>query len=95
MSYATSSNFSSVLKTKGDAINTSMGGLVHAFNHNPREEVTSYATSMSGAPSHIAYEDGLVNAEFNAITEEERARRRKQEKELKMKEFMDKTKKNA
>lgn len=43
----------------------------------------------------ISYEDSLVNAEFNAVTEEERARRRKEDKDLKMKEFMSRTKKNA
>lgn len=43
----------------------------------------------------ISYEDSIVNAEFNAITEEERARRRKEEKEAKMREFMQKTKKAA
>ena len=50
-------------------------------------------TSM--APSMISYEDSVVNADFNAVTEEERARRRKEEKEMKLKEFMQKTKKNA
>lgn len=43
----------------------------------------------------ISYEDSVVNADFNAVTEEERARRRKEEKEMKLKEFMSKTKKNA
>ena len=33
------------------------------------------------APSQISYEDGFVDAEFNAVTEEERARRRKEDKE--------------
>jgi hypothetical protein len=44
------------------------------------------------AHSMISYEDSIVNAEFNAITEEERARRRKEEKEAKQREFMEKTK---
>jgi hypothetical protein len=43
----------------------------------------------------ISYEDSVVNADFNAVTEEERARRRKEDKEMKLKEFMQKTKKNA
>ena len=43
----------------------------------------------------LSYEDSIVNAEFNAVTEEERARRRKEEKDMKLKEFMHKTKKNA
>jgi hypothetical protein len=43
----------------------------------------------------LSYEDSVVNAEFNAVTEEERARRRKEEKDMKLKEFMHKTKKNA
>ena len=45
--------------------------------------------------SQISYEDGFPNAEFNAVNEEERARRRKEEKDLKLKEFMDKTKRSA
>ena len=45
--------------------------------------------------SQISYEDGFINAEYNAINEEERARRRKEEKEQKLKEFQDKTKKSA
>jgi hypothetical protein len=36
-----------------------------------------------------------MNAEYNAITEEDRARRRREEKEIKLKEFQDKTKKLA
>jgi hypothetical protein len=43
----------------------------------------------------ISYEDSIVNAEFNAITEEERARRRKEAKEAKHREFLHKTKKAA
>ncbi len=74
-----SSNFSSVLK-RGPAINNSMGGLVQALTNqgditNNQDPHQTIITSL--APSMISYEDSLVNAEFNAITEEERARRRK------------------
>ncbi len=72
-----------------------MGGLVQAFN-NPADHPDPHQTiNSSMAPSMISYEDSLVNAEFNALTEEERARRRKEDKDLKMKEFMQRTKKNA
>ncbi|TNV78330.1 hypothetical protein FGO68_gene9574 [Halteria grandinella] len=70
ISYATSSNFSSVLK---------------------RPQVTSSFANQS----QISYEDGFPNAEFNAVTEEERARRRKDEKEQKQREFMERTKNSA
>ncbi len=84
ISYATSSNFSSVLKRPP----------VTAFTHNPQNQDLSAVTS-SIAHSQISYEDGFPNAEFNAVTEEERARRRKEEKDQKMKEFMEKTKQSA
>ena len=82
MSYATSSNFSSVLKRGGPG-----GPTVGSFNHD-NISVMSSAVSQS----QISYEEGFPNAEFNAVNEEERARRRKEEKDLKLKEFMDKTK---
>lgn len=45
--------------------------------------------------SQISYEDGFQNAEYNALTEEDRARERREAKERKLKEFQDKTKKAA
>jgi hypothetical protein len=87
MSYATSSNFSSILR-KGP------GGGPHVPAFHDMSMVTSNPAG-SVTQSMISYEDGFQNAEFNAITEEERARRRREEKDLKMKEFMHKTKKNA
>ena len=94
----TSSNFSSVLKNRVGPLggNTSMGGLVQAMHQHP--DLTTL--SQNGADpslghSMISYEDSIVNAEFNAITEEERARRRKADKEAKMREFMQRTKKAA
>ena len=95
----TSSNFSSVLKNRVGPLggNTSMGGLVQAL-HQQHQDLTTL-THNGGEPSlghsMISYEDSIVNAEFNAITEEERARRRKEEKEAKMRDFMHKTKKSA
>lgn len=85
MSYATSSNFSSVLKRGGPG-----GPTVGSFNHD-NISVMSSAVSQS----QISYEEGFPNAEFNAVNEEDRARRRKEEKDLKLKEFMDKTKRSA
>ena len=35
----------------------------------------------SSSMSQISYEDGFPNAEYNALTEEERAKRRREEKE--------------
>ena len=83
ISYATSSNFSSVMKRPP----------VTAFNQNNND--LSAVTSSFAAQSQISYEDGFPNAEFNAVTEEERARRRTEEKDQKMREFMQKTKINA
>jgi hypothetical protein len=37
--------------------------------------------------SQISYEDGFQNAEYSALAEEEKARRRKDEKERKLREF--------
>ena len=98
---ATSSNFSSVLKNRipGGA-NNSMVGLAHALHHptNNHPDLTTLSPGKdltSLAPSMISYEDSIVNAEFNAITEEERARRRKEDKELKQREFLQRTKKAA
>jgi hypothetical protein len=95
----TSSNFSSVLKNRVAPVgigNTSMGGLVQALHQNPDLTTLSHhGGDPSLAHSMISYEDSIVNAEFNAITEEERARRRKEEKEAKQREFMQKTKKAA
>ena len=82
ISYASSSNFSSVMK-KGP------------LNHDLSQLIPpSPQTSFMGH-SQISYEDGFPNAEFNAVTEEERARRRKEDKDQKMKDFVNKTKKNA
>jgi hypothetical protein len=89
MSYATSSNFSSVLKRGG---NPNVGSFHH---QNLLHELSAPGGLSSSAASQISYEDGFANAEFNAVTEEERAQRRKEEKEQKMKEFIQKTKKNA
>ncbi len=52
-------------------------------------------SDLSSSMSQISYEDGFQNAEYNALTEEERARYRREEKERKLKEFQDKTKKAA
>ena len=73
-----------------------MGGLVQALHNHPDLTTLSQGQDQTSlAPSMISYEDSIVNAEFNAITEEERARRRKEEKEIKMREFMERTKKSA
>lgn len=83
VSYAqSSSNFSSVMN---DPHNSRL--------HNALNKVDISSSSM--APSQISYEDGFPNAEYNALNEEERARRRKDDKDEKMREFMTKTKKNA
>ena len=95
----TSSNFSSVLKNRVGGIagvgNTSMGGLVQALHHPDLTTLSHHGGEASLAQSMISYEDSIVNAEFNAITEEERARRRKEEKEAKQREFLERTKKAA
>lgn len=69
------------------------GGGLNDITGNTIDPHQTINTSV--APSMISYEDSVVNADFNAVTEEERARRRKEEKEMKLKEFMSKTKKNA
>ena len=96
----TSSNFSSVLKNRVAPLgigNTSMGGLVQALHreHPDLSTLSHHGGDPSLAHSMISYEDSIVNAEFNAITEEERARRRKEAKEAKHREFLHKTKKAA
>jgi hypothetical protein len=96
LSHATSSNFSSVLQ-RGRGINPQIvggGGLNDISGMSHQQDAHQTITSC-GAPSMLSYEDSIVNAEFNAVTEEERARRRKEEKDMKLKEFMHKTKKNA
>jgi hypothetical protein len=66
-----------------------MGGLVQALHQHPdMTNLSHHGGDPSLAHSMISYEDSIVNAEFNAITEEERARRRKEEKEAKQREFM-------
>lgn len=89
ISYATSSNFSSVLKHPQ----------VTSFHPSGVPPVgagdLSAVTSSFANQSQISYEDGFPNAEFNAVTEEERARRRKDEKEQKQREFMERTKNSA
>lgn len=69
------------------------GGGLNDITGNTIDPHQTINTSV--APSMISYEDSVVNADFNAVTEEERARRRKEEKEMKLKEFISKTKKNA
>ena len=64
-----------------------------AAAHN--ESQCDVVSQSSSALSQISYEEGFANAEYNAITEEDKARRRKEDQDRKMKEFMDKTKKNA
>ena len=44
-------------------------------------------SDLSSSTSHLSYEDGFQDAEYNALTEEERARIRKEEKERRLKEF--------
>ncbi len=97
---ATSSNFSSVLKNRiPGAANNSMVGLAHALHQptqNPDLTTLSPGKDLTSlAPSMISYEDSIVNAEYNAITEEERARRRKEDKEFKQRQFLQRTKKLA
>jgi len=94
----TSSNFSSVLKNRVGPLggNTSMGGLVQALHQHPDLTTLSHnGADPSLGHSMISYEDSLVNAEFNAVNEEVRARLRKEAKEIKMHEFMQRTKKAA
>jgi len=85
ISYATSSNFSSVLKRPQ----------VTSFHPSGVPPAGDLSAVTSSFQSQISYEDGFPNAEFNAVTEEERARRRKEEKDQKMKEFMERTKHSA
>eukprot|EP00347_Sterkiella_histriomuscorum_P012198 403369519 len=81
--------------TLGGGLNQS--NLSSAFKQPPviQHPLDMSSSHMSSSMSQISYEDGFINAEYNAINEEERARRRKQEKEQKLKEFQDKTKKSA
>ena len=77
------SNFSSALKRPP------------VFGTNANLQTSQMINDTSSLASQITYEDGFPNAEYNAITEEDKARRRKEDKENKMKDFMNKTKKNA
>lgn len=90
LSYGTSSNFSSVMKRP--PINS-----FHPSGAPPLGGAgdLSAVTSSFANQSQISYEDGFPNAEFNAVTEEERARRRKEDKDHKIKDFMERTKTNA
>ena len=73
-----------------------MGGLVQALHQHPYLTTLSHnGADPSLGHSMISYEDSLVNAEFSAVNEEVRARLRKEAKEIKMYEFMQRTKKAA
>lgn len=90
ISYGTSSNFSSVLK-RPPVTSFHPSGMPPAGGAGDLSAVTSSFANQS----QISYEDGFPNAEFNAVTEEERARRRKEEKDQKMRDFMERTKNAA
>ncbi|CDW86997.1 UNKNOWN [Stylonychia lemnae] len=76
--------------------NINQSNLSSALKQAPVFQNHSQSQSdLSSSMSHISYEDGFQNAEYNAITEEERAKRRRDEKEQKLREFQNKTKQKA
>jgi hypothetical protein len=71
-SYGASSNFSSALKR-----NTGASGA--PFNQNLLN-ASQMSHNMSSSVSQVSYEDGYPNAEYMAVEEEDRARRRQEER---------------
>ena len=80
-SVGASSNFSSALKKPPAFL--------------PHQNESHQYNEKSDISSQISYEEGFPNAEYHALAVEEKAKRRKEDKEQKMKEFMSKTKKSA
>jgi hypothetical protein len=62
---------------------------------NSHEEGSQLGNDLSSSMSQVSYEEGFPNAEYNAMAEEEKARRKKEEKDRKLKEFQKHTKENA
>ena len=56
---------------------------------------SSYENVGAAASSYYVTEDSFQSAEQNAFEHEEQARRARQDKELKLQEFQNKTKENA
>jgi hypothetical protein len=57
---------------------------------------SSYDDNMGATTSHyISEESSLVSAEYAAMAQEEQAKRRAEDKEMKLQQFQNKTKANA
>ena len=57
---------------------------------------SSYDGDMAAVTSHYQSEESsLVSAEYNAMAHEENAKRRREDKEMKLTQFQNKTKANA